>query len=153
QRFVVAHQLPLGLALRRITERIKRGAAQELRLRQQSKHREHPWSEAHFARLARNLFAPGAEPPPRGGKEKPNGRPRPPPPPPPKPKEQRGGPRTALPLASTQATGSPFGRRSFLAGSRELLLRRTRRSADVGKLNSRSPVAARSRAPPPGPKG
>src|SRR5215469_346300 len=61
QRFVVAHQLPLGLALRRVTERIERGAAQELRLREQSKHREHPWSEAHFARLAGNLVAPGEE--------------------------------------------------------------------------------------------
>src|SRR5262249_4823757 len=61
QRFVVTHQLPLGLALDRITERIKRGPAQELQLRHESKYREHPRPEAHFAWFAGKLVAPGEE--------------------------------------------------------------------------------------------
>src|SRR5712671_4338992 len=49
QRFIVAHQLPLDLALGRVTKWIKRGRAQELQLRHESKYREHPRPEADFA--------------------------------------------------------------------------------------------------------
>ena len=59
QRLVVANKLPLGLALGGQAERIKRGAAQELELREQAECTEHPWTEAHLARLAGGLVVPG----------------------------------------------------------------------------------------------
>src|SRR5262245_17764990 len=56
--FVVRNQATFNPPLLRIAEKVERGAAQELQLREHPEHRQHPGAKRHFSWFARRRITP-----------------------------------------------------------------------------------------------